>query len=181
MLSASWCATVRSRYERDTASWGVSIPAAARLISILRRDSGSPLQASAIPPLIRSDEIRFFRPTGDISRNPCAVAPSMAVETIASMLPAAQGAQSIPAARALRMTASTSARSFSGRQLRIAISRRTSVGVSEAATCASAPAAARRTSEFGSKRNRTAAPRASGISASARPTAKALRVSAGME
>ena len=32
------------------------------------------------------------------------------------------------------MIASTSARSFSGRQLRIAISRRTSVGVSEAAT-----------------------------------------------
>ncbi len=85
MLSASWCATVRSRYERDTASRGVSIPAAARLISIWRRVSGSPLQASAIPPLVRIDDIRFFRPTGDISRNPCAVAPSMAVATIASM------------------------------------------------------------------------------------------------
>jgi hypothetical protein len=35
---------------------------------IWRRDSGSPLQASAIPSLIRIDEIRFFRPTGDIRR-----------------------------------------------------------------------------------------------------------------
>ena len=108
------------------------------------------------------------------------MAPSTAVATIASMLPAPHGAQSIPAARALRMTASTSARSFSGRQLRIAISRRTSVGVSEAATCASALATARRTVESGSSRNRTAAPRASGMPASAKPTAKALRVSAGM-
>jgi hypothetical protein len=75
------------------------------------------------------------------------------------------------------MTASTAARSFSGRQLRIAISRRTSVDVSEAATCASAPATAWRTVEFGSSKNRTAAPRASGMPANTRPTAKALRVS----
>src|SRR5664279_3853290 len=72
---------------------------AARLISIRRRDSGSPLQASAIPPLVRTDEIRFFRPTGDISRNPCVAAPSTVVATIASTLPASHGAQSIPAAR----------------------------------------------------------------------------------
>jgi len=62
----------------------------------------------------------------------------MQVATIVSMLPAAHCAQSMLAARALRMIASTSARSFSGRQLRIAISRRTSVGVSEAATWPSA-------------------------------------------
>jgi hypothetical protein len=40
--------------------------------------------------------MRFFRPTGDISRNPCAVAPSTAVATIASRLPTSHGAQSIP-------------------------------------------------------------------------------------
>ena len=34
MLSASACATVRSRYERDTASVGASIAAASMLISI---------------------------------------------------------------------------------------------------------------------------------------------------
>jgi hypothetical protein len=44
------------------------------------------------------------------------------------MLPASHCAQSIPAPRALRMTASTSVRSFSGRQLRIAISCRRQQG-----------------------------------------------------
>src|SRR5262249_3088738 len=54
---------------------------------------------------------------------------------------------------------STSARSFSGRQLRIATKRRTSVGDNEEATVASASATARRTTRSGSSSSRTAAPR----------------------
>jgi hypothetical protein len=57
--------------------------------SIRRRDSGSPLHASAIPPLVRTEEIRFCRPAGDTSTKPCVSAPSMAVATTDSMLPVA--------------------------------------------------------------------------------------------
>src|SRR5207245_11583005 len=67
----------------------------------------------------------------------------MAVARIVSVLPASHCAQSTPAARALRTMPSTSARSFSGRQLRIATKRRTSVGDNEEATVASASATAR--------------------------------------
>jgi hypothetical protein len=52
------------------ASIGASMPEAASVASMRRGDSGSPLQASATPPLVRIDEIRFFRPAGDTSKNP---------------------------------------------------------------------------------------------------------------
>jgi hypothetical protein len=39
---------------------GAFMPESARVASTRRRDSGSPLQASAMPPLVRIDEIRFL-------------------------------------------------------------------------------------------------------------------------
>ena len=86
------------------------IPAPVKFASIRRRDCGSLLQASAIPPLVRTDDNRLFRPAGDTSRKPCAAEPSIADATIGSILPASHRARSMPAARALRMTSSTSAR-----------------------------------------------------------------------
>ena len=44
------------------------MPESASVASMRRGDSGSPLQASATPPLVRIDEIRFFRPAGDTSK-----------------------------------------------------------------------------------------------------------------
>ncbi len=83
------------------------------------------------------------------------------------------------AADDLRMIASKYGSSRSGRQLRMAIRRRTSTGVSSEATSSSTSATARRTSGSGSSRNRTAALRVSGIPASASAAATAPRVSTG--
>ncbi len=41
------------------------MPAAAAAASTSRSDSGSPAQASAIPPLVKIDEMRILRPAGD--------------------------------------------------------------------------------------------------------------------
>src|SRR4029077_18030389 len=122
-----------------TASVGASMPEPDKVASTRRRDSGSLLHASAMPPLVRIDEIRLFRPAGDTSKKPWVAAPSMAVARIVSAFPASHCAQSVPAARALRTIASNSALSLPALQLRMAIRRRTAVGEREEAAVASAP------------------------------------------
>ena len=157
ILSASSCAMMRSRYDRDTTSVGVSIGGDG-LISILRRGRFA-TQASTIPPgQDRRDPL--FRPTGDINRS-CAVAPSMAVATSASMLPS-HGAQSIPAARLADDRVD-----FDSLALGTPIAHRDQPPEPRSTSARLRPAQARQLprgarSRSGSSRNRTAAPRASG-------------------
>jgi hypothetical protein len=87
------------RYDRDTESTRWRHPSR-------RGTSGSPLQASGIAPLVRTDGIRRFRPTADISVIP--------VRERRLDAATSYGARSMRAARALGRPASTLARTFTG-------------------------------------------------------------------